>query len=132
MAQLSKAYQCKSSGKHFASSDISVVLLRFLEWDLGEIRELKFGVRVRVAQFSSDTKKTHVPVTLDGSFLDLQNLFRIKIIIRPDGWRAFWSFGSGTLGSEAPQLLEPVFKLKLGVASLLMLLLLIMIVGSSS
>jgi hypothetical protein len=123
MAQLSKSYPIVSQvGNTIASSDISRRVAEII-WngDLGEIREVDvWSSGPEWPQgFLPDTKKTNVPVTLDWDlFLGPAESIPYKDNYTPYGWRAFWSFGSGTLGSEAPQLLEPVFRaLKLGVAS---------------
>lgn len=123
MAQLSKLYPIVSQvGNTIASSDISRRVAEII-WngDLGEIREVDVWSSGPdwPQGYLPDTKKSNVPATLDWDlFLGPAEFIPYKDNYTPFGWRAFWAFGLGTLGSEAPQLLEPVFRaLKLGVAS---------------
>lgn len=64
-------------------------------------------------------KKVIVPKNLDWDlFIGPSSFIPYNPVFTPYGWRAWWNFGNGALGTAGPHILEPVFRaLKLRVPS---------------
>jgi len=101
-------------GNQIASSDFSREISEII-WTgfIGEVRDVYvWSEEPFWAQGEELTdKKIKIPSDLDWDlFVGPSSFIPYNSIYTPIGWRGWWNFGSGVLGSSGPHLLEPVFR----------------------
>jgi hypothetical protein len=115
MVDTSKVFDVSTQvGNQIASSDFSREISETI-WagTIGEIRDVFVWTSEPGWNQGEELpdKKMLIPRTLDWDlFVGPSAFIPYNPIFTPFGWRAWWNFGNGALGTSGPHILEPVFR----------------------
>jgi hypothetical protein len=115
MVETAKVFDVSTQvGNQIASSDFSRDIAETI-WAgaIGEIRDVFVWTSEPnwIQGIELPDKKMNIPRDLDWNlFVGPSAFIPYHSAFTPYGWRAWWNFGNGAIGSAGPHILEPIFR----------------------